>query len=81
MSEAEFVSRGYYKLPETKFFEPTQVQLIKMKNSSDTEWTVSGGYRASFKHLLDKAAHGSDEIVTELDFTYSFTRPVAYFFF
>lgn len=53
MKDTEFVSRGYNKLPETKFFESEQVQKITMKNSSDTEWTVSGGYRDSFKELLD----------------------------
>lgn len=52
MGENEFNSRGYSKLPETKFFEPEQVQKITMKNSSDTEWSVSGGYRDSFKDLL-----------------------------
>ena len=52
MKDDDFIVHGYNKLPETKFFEPEQVQYIIMKNSSDTEWTVSGGYRDSFKELL-----------------------------
>ena len=52
MKDDDFIRHGYNKLPETKFFEPEQVQYIIMKNSSDTEWTVSGGYRDSFKELL-----------------------------
>lgn len=59
MGEKEFIQRGYNKLPETKFFEPEQVQLVIMKNSSDTEWSVSGGYRESFRELLNESAHGS----------------------
>lgn len=53
MKASEFESRGYNKLPETKFFDYDQVQNIVMKNSSDTEWTVSGDYRRSFKDLLN----------------------------
>lgn len=48
MDEKEFEFRNYSKMPETKFFENEQVQKIIMKNSSDTEWTVSGDYRNSF---------------------------------
>jgi len=29
-----------------------------MKNSSDTEWTVSGDYRTLFKKLVSESAHG-----------------------
>ena len=47
-------------MPETKFFEPSQVQLIKMKNSSDTEWAVSGDYRNTFRGLIDDTLHGSE---------------------
>lgn len=54
MKDSEFVRNGYNKIPETKFFESDQVQKITMKNSSDTEWAVSGDYRAAFKELLSE---------------------------
>src|SRR5690606_26736442 len=76
MGEEEFVARGYDLRPETKFFEPSQVQTIKMKNSSDTEWSVSGDYRNTFKDLISDAIHGHEDIKLTFDIRYSFTRPV-----
>jgi len=75
MSDIEFEKRGFHLLPETKFFEPSQVQLIKMKNSSDTEWSVSGGYRDKFKYLLGEASTGTDRYRAEMDFMFAFDRP------
>lgn len=76
MSEEEYVRRDYNIMPETKFFEPSQIQLIRMKNSSDTEWSVSGDYRNTFKNLIEDSVHGSEKISMKLEFRYSFTRPV-----
>ena len=42
LGETEFLKLGYDVQPETKFFESSQAQLIKMKNSSETEWQLSG---------------------------------------
>lgn len=49
-----------------------------MKNSSDTEWSVSGGYKEKFKELLEEAISGSDNITAEMDFMYSFDRNVSF---
>jgi hypothetical protein len=76
MEEAEFYKNDYGRLPETKFFEPSQVQKIVMKNSSDIEWPVSGDYRKLFKDLVSQTSHGADHLETTLEVSYSFTRPV-----
>jgi hypothetical protein len=76
MQEAEFISREYHKTPETKFFEPSQVQLIRMKSASDTEWPVSGDYRKQFSDYLELAVLKTAGLTISFDYTYSFTRPV-----
>jgi hypothetical protein len=83
MGEHEFEERGYHMLPETKFFEPSQVQLIKMKNSSDTEWSVSGGYKDQFKEMLGKIIEehetvGTTTVRAEMDFMFAFDRNVSF---
>jgi hypothetical protein len=77
ISERDYEKRGYNLLPETKFFDPEQIQFIKMKNSSDTEWSVSGGYKEKFKDLLEDAAAGDSNIIAEMDFMFSFDRNVS----
>jgi hypothetical protein len=82
MTEREFESRGYNLLPETKFFEPSQVQLIKMKNSSDTEWSVSGGYKNQFKEMLGKFIEEKEQksestVKAEMNFMFAFDRNVS----
>jgi hypothetical protein len=51
--------------------------MIKMKNSSELEWSLSGEYRMIFKKLLDKALEKeNDDIIIDINFIYTFTRPV-----
>lgn len=52
MSEEEFSARGYDELPETKFFEPSQVQLIRMMNASDNTWSLSNDYKQQFQEMM-----------------------------
>ena len=75
MSEHDFELNNYHKYPETKFFEPSQVQTIKMKNSSDNEWTLSDGYREKLVEMLAQAANGSAAIKSQLDLMFTFQRP------
>jgi len=76
MSDQDFEANRYNLYPETKFFEPSQVQVIRMKNSSDNEWQLSEGYKEKFGQMLAQAANGSTTIKTQMDLMFSFQRPV-----
>jgi len=75
MSDQDFEANRYNLYPETKFFEPSQVQVIRMKNSSDNEWQLSEGYKEKFGQMLAQAANGSTTIKTQMDLMFSFQRP------
>lgn len=45
LPEEDFYANDYEIIPETKFFDPTQVQKIVLMNSSDTEWQISQDYK------------------------------------
>jgi hypothetical protein len=44
INETEFYLNKFDLTPETKFFEYDQVQIVKTKNASETEWTLSNDY-------------------------------------
>lgn len=58
MNESEFTDNLYDTIPETKFFEYDQVQIMRMKNSSETEWTLSNDYKNKYNMLVHRAATG-----------------------
>ncbi len=80
MSYEEFVNRSYNTRPETKFFTPDQVQKIYMMTSSDSEWSISSDYKNTFNLLLKKASAKDSNVTVQLQLSYSFFRPVSYFF-
>lgn len=43
--------------PETKFFDPQQVQMVKMKDSSDTQWDASQESKNLLKDFMAIAAN------------------------
>ena len=47
----------YDDLPETKFFTYEQVQIIKIKNGSESTWQISNAYKEDFSDLLTEAGH------------------------
>lgn len=56
MSDYFFEKKKYNERPETKFFDVSQVQTIRMKSQSDEVWGASTQYRFLFRDLLEKAA-------------------------
>ena len=47
-----------------------------MKNSSETQWSLSGDYKAAFDKLIDRASSGDLAIDVELIMVVNFNRPV-----
>jgi len=77
MKKEEFDSYNYSKWPETKFFEPEQVQVIRMKNSSDKMWAASEDYKALLFNLLDQASRNDSttpDFLVESVLDYQFNR-------
>jgi hypothetical protein len=50
---------NFSKFPETKFFDSQQVQLIKMKDSSDIQWDASQEYKSLLRDFMKIAANES----------------------
>jgi hypothetical protein len=77
MKQEEFDSYNYSKWPETKFFEPEQVQVIRMKNSSDKMWGASEDYKALLFDLFDQASRKettTPDFLVEAVLDYQFNR-------
>lgn len=81
MNEDEFKERGYSIMPETKFFEASQVQKIYMMNTSDYEWDLASDYMETYDYLLSEAQQPDSGMQVLLEFAYTFTRPVCPFRF
>jgi hypothetical protein len=76
LTDKTFRNRSFDDWPETKFFDYDQVQIVKMKNGSETEWALSKDSRALLQDLLERAAQGDTDVSIYAQLTYSFERPV-----
>lgn len=76
--EEAFYERGYDLNPETKFFVYDQIQTIKIKNASETEWQLSGDYRRTYQALVSQAAMNDSSINITFEFDFAFERPVSF---
>jgi hypothetical protein len=64
---------GYANSSKTKNFPTSQVQIIRMSNTSDTIWDIAGPHIETIKDRLEKYRNNSYNIY--IGFKYSFQRP------
>jgi Piezo non-specific cation channel, R-Ras-binding domain len=74
MDEDRFKQKKYDERPETKFFDVSQVQIIRMKSQSDEVWGASNQYKLLFRDLLAQASLTPHLISVEAILDYEFFR-------
>ncbi len=82
MSQTEFDKLGYANVPETKFYDPPQVQIVQMNNASDTSYALSEPNKELMNYYFKKAEENkeNDELFAlSGQLVYSFDRNVSAF--